>query len=63
MVNDEHGRFVGWILDDVFLFSDPNIEARALAIRDLFFNMLGGQNALKMTNSVIAKGFNVVANH
>ena len=61
MVNDEHGRFVGWILDDVF--SDPNIEARALAIRDLFFDMLGGQNALKVTNGVIAKGFNVVANN
>ena len=41
MPNDEYGVFVRWILDDVFLFVDPNIEARALAIRDLLFDVLG----------------------
>ena len=33
--------FVGRILDDVFLFGDPDSEVRALAVRDLLFNMLG----------------------
>ena len=61
MVNDEHGRFVGRILHDVFLFGDPDNEARALAVRDLFFDMVGRQHTLKMTNGVIPKGFNVVA--
>lgn len=41
MPNDEYGGFVGWILDDVFLFGDPDSEARALAVDDLLFDMLG----------------------
>lgn len=41
MPNDEYGGFVGWILDDVFLFSNPDSEERALAIDDPLFDMLG----------------------
>jgi hypothetical protein len=34
-------RFVSWILDDVLLFGDPDGEARALGVRDLFLVMVG----------------------
>jgi hypothetical protein len=61
MVNDEHGRFVGRILHDVFLLGDTDKVARTLAVRDLFFDMVGRQHALKMANSVIATGVNAVA--
>lgn len=61
VVDDEHGRFVGGILHHIFLLGDTNKVARTLAVRDLLFNMLGGQHALEMTNGVIAKGVNVVA--
>ncbi len=63
MVNDEHGRFAGRILDDVFLFGDPDSEVRALAVRDLLFDMLRRQHTLKMTNGAIPEGFNVVADN
>ena len=61
MPNDEYDGFVGWILDDVFLFGDPDIEARALAVHDLLFDMPGRQHALKVTDGVITKAVNMVA--
>jgi hypothetical protein len=41
MADCKYGGFVSWILDDVLLFGDPDSEARALAVRDLFFVMVG----------------------
>jgi hypothetical protein len=58
MVNDEHGRFVGRILHNVFLLGDTDKVARTLAVCNLFFDMVGREYALKMTNSVIATGVN-----
>jgi hypothetical protein len=57
----EDGRLVGRILHDVFLLGNPDKEAEALAVRDLFFDMVGRQHTLKVTNGGIAKGVNVVA--
>ena len=39
--DDEDGRLVSRILNDIFLLGNPHREARALAVRDLFFNMVG----------------------
>jgi hypothetical protein len=59
--DDENSRFLGRILHDVFLLGNPDEEAGALTDGYLFFDMVGRQHALKVTNGVIAKGFNVVA--
>ena len=61
MPDDEDGRLVSRILHDVFLLGNPDKEAGALTVRDLLFDMVGRQQALKVTNGVIAKGVNVVA--
>jgi hypothetical protein len=59
--DDEDGRFVSRILHDVFLLGNPDKEAGTLTIRDLLFDMVGRQHALKVTNGVIAESINVVA--
>jgi hypothetical protein len=59
--DDEDGRLVSWILHDVFLLGNPDKEAGALTVRDLLFDMVGRQHALKVTNGVIAERVNVVA--
>src|SRR5437899_1784351 len=63
VADDEYGRFVGRILDDILLLCNLDGEVRALAIRDLFFYMLRRQHAFKMTDGVIAKGANMVADN
>jgi hypothetical protein len=57
----EHSRVVGWILNDIFLLSNPDKEAGALTAHDLLFDMVRSQHALKATNAVIAEGVTVVA--
>jgi len=61
MVNDEHGRFVRWVLDDVFLFGNSDKEAGALTVCNLLFDMVRRQHALKVTNGGIAESASVVA--
>jgi hypothetical protein len=59
--DDEDGRLVSRILHDVFLLGNPDKEAGPLTVRDLLFDMVGRQHALKVTNGVIAEGVNAVA--
>jgi hypothetical protein len=59
--DDEHGRFVRRILHNVFLLVNLDKETGTLTLRDLRFDMVRRQHALKMTNGVVAEGIKVVA--
>ncbi|HXO32927.1 MAG TPA: hypothetical protein VN901_11300 [Candidatus Acidoferrales bacterium] len=61
MPDDEDGRLVSRILRDVTLLGNPDKEAGALPVRDLLFDIVGRQHALKVTNGIIAEGINLVA--
>jgi hypothetical protein len=61
VANDEDGRLISRILHDVFLLGNSDKVTRALAVRDLFFDVVGRQHALKVTNGVITERINVVA--
>ena len=61
VADGEDSRLVGRILYHVFLLGNPDKETGALTLRDLLFDLVGRQHALKVTNSVIAESVNVVA--
>lgn len=61
LANDEKGGLIGWILQDVFPLRHPNKEARARAVGDPLFDMVGRKHALKMTDGLIAEDVIVVA--
>jgi len=61
--DDEDGGLVSRILNNVFLLGNMDREAGALAVRNPFFDVLGRQHALKVTNGVIAKGINMAADN
>ncbi len=64
MVPDEkNGRLVGCILQNVFLLGDLDKEAGAFTVGDPFFDVMGRQQALKMTKGVIAEGVIMVAHN
>ena len=61
MPDGEDGRLISRILHHVFLLGNAGKKAGALAVRDLFFDMVGRQHAFEVTNGIIAKGVNVAA--
>jgi len=63
VTDDEHNGLVGYILHEVFLLGYMDQEAGTLAVFDLFFDVMGREHALQMTDGAIAKGVIMVAHN
>jgi hypothetical protein len=60
VADGEDDWLISRILDDIFLLRNSDKKARAYTGRYLLFDMVRRQNALKVTNGVIAERINVV---
>jgi hypothetical protein len=61
--NDEDGRLVSWVLQDVFLLGDLDWKSGAATVDDFLFDMTGRKHALEMTDGIIPKGVIVVTDN